>query len=88
MQVSGACGTSAGFAGLPVVTVIMYAMSLIETMTIDCPYCGERIELVIDASAGDQDYIEDCQVCCRPIQLHITVTADGVVGVEARRDDE
>ena len=32
---------------------------------IDCPYCGERINLVLDTSAGAQRYIEDCQVCCR-----------------------
>lgn len=34
---------------------------------IHCPYCGERIGILLDASAGEQDYIEDCQVCCRPI---------------------
>ena len=64
-------------------------MSLMANKTIDCPYCGERIDLVIDIPAGDQDYIEDCQVCCRPIQLHVVIDAgDGVVQVEARRDDE
>ncbi len=49
---------------------------------IECPYCGERITLLIDASAGSQDYIEDCRVCCRPIE--VAVSADGGVlsGVE------
>ena len=44
---------------------------------IDCPYCGERIEILLDASAGEQDYIEDCQVCCRPITVHVTIDDDG-----------
>ena len=44
---------------------------------IDCPYCGERINLVLDTSAGPQRYIEDCQVCCRPITVDLGVDADG-----------
>ena len=35
----------------------------------DCPYCGERISMVLDLSAGPQIYIEDCEVCCRPIEI-------------------
>ncbi|AKC87125.1 CPXCG motif-containing cysteine-rich protein [Pseudoxanthomonas suwonensis] len=54
-----------------------------------CPYCGERIDLAIDASAGDQDYVEDCQVCCRPIAIRVRVEdADGGPRVSLRRDDE
>lgn len=40
-----------------------------------CPYCWEQISFVIDLSVKEQSYIEDCEVCCRPIQ--ITYTADG-----------
>ena len=48
---------------------------MLETKKIRCPYCGERIDVVVDPSAGDyQQYIEDCFVCCRPITL--TVTTD------------
>lgn len=36
---------------------------------IRCPHCGERMHIVVDTSAGDQDYVEDCQVCCRPMQI-------------------
>lgn len=58
-------------------------------LEIHCPYCGERIEVAVDASAGDQDYVEDCQVCCRPIALHVQVDeADGAPRVQARRDDD
>jgi len=40
----------------------------------DCPYCGEEISMVLDLSAGGQTYIEDCEVCCRPIEIRYTVT--------------
>ena len=35
----------------------------------NCPYCWERISMILDASEEDSDYIEDCEVCCRPIEL-------------------
>ena len=38
-----------------------------------CPYCAERIELLIDNSEAHQSYIEDCQVCCRPIRVDVLV---------------
>lgn len=53
-----------------------------------CPYCGEAIELVVDASAGAQAYIEDCQVCCRPIQVSLSVDGQGGASVDLRRDDD
>ncbi|KTC37112.1 MAG: CPXCG motif-containing cysteine-rich protein [Pseudomonas sp.] len=40
---------------------------MLETDHYQCPYCGEQAEAVLDLSAGDQTYIEDCPVCCRPI---------------------
>jgi hypothetical protein len=48
-----------------------------EDVTIDCPYCGEPITVTIDCTAGSQDYIEDCAVCCRPIRLVVAIGADG-----------
>jgi transcription elongation factor Elf1 len=37
-----------------------------------CPYCWESISMLIDISQSQQRYIEDCEVCCNPIQLQIT----------------
>ena len=34
-----------------------------------CPYCGEQISMVLDLSVKRQTYIEDCEVCCKPIQI-------------------
>ena len=55
---------------------------------ISCPYCGESIEILIDASAGDQRYIEDCHVCCRPIALSVQVDADGDAQVHAAGEND
>lgn len=53
-----------------------------------CPYCGEPIDLVVDDSAGDQAYVEDCAVCCRPIQVHAGVDGDGDAWIRLTRDDD
>lgn len=63
-------------------------MFQLQSVTINCPYCGESIELVVDCSVDAQDYIEDCQVCCRPIALHVEVDEDGSVRARAGREDE
>jgi len=42
---------------------------LIQRETVTCPYCWQPIEITIDLSAGDQTYVEDCSVCCRPMVI-------------------
>ena len=50
--------------------------------TVLCPYCGETIEVAIDPGGGaEQEYVEDCEVCCRPWQLTVTFDSDGVAEV-------
>lgn len=63
-------------------------MPQLPSADIACPYCGEPITLFIDDSAGDQRYVEDCQVCCRPIEIAVDVDEDGVPAVRAWRQDE
>jgi hypothetical protein len=61
---------------------------LSEFVTVDCPYCGERYATPVDLTAGSFSYVEDCQICCRPIELSGEVGAQG--GLEryaARRLD-
>jgi len=59
-----------------------------QFVPIQCPYCGECFEILADLSAGSTSYIEDCQVCCRPIDLGIEVGVDGeLTAVSARRSD-
>lgn len=61
---------------------------MLDSHHIDCPYCGETIEILIDTSIGSQQYIEDCQVCCRPITLRVEIDADGAVQVHASGENE
>jgi hypothetical protein len=63
-------------------------MDPLESARIDCPYCGEPLEITVDSSVGRQDYIEDCQVCCQPIQFRIRVSAEGTVSIDVRREDD
>ena len=56
--------------------------------TISCPYCGEAISVLLDDSLPEQRYVEDCQVCCRPIVMHVSVDADGDVAVQACGENE
>jgi len=63
-------------------------MDMLTPCTIQCPYCGERIEILVDPSAGDQHYIEDCQVCCRPISVAVWIGADEDVHVSVAGEDE
>ena len=62
-------------------------MTELEQRQVDCPYCGESIELLIDPSIDTQDYIEDCSVCCRPIVVKILFTHTDLE-VSVYRDDE
>jgi hypothetical protein len=50
---------------------------MIEPVVLQCPYCGESFETAVDLSAGSQHYVEDCAVCCRPIEVHVRVTDAG-----------
>ena len=59
-----------------------------EFVSVDCPYCGERFDTPVDLTAGSFSYVEDCQVCCRPIELSGEVGAAGeLVRHFARRLD-
>jgi hypothetical protein len=49
-----------------------------------CPYCSERISMVLDASVRRQTYIEDCEVCCRPIEVRYAVEDDDICEFDAR----
>ncbi len=53
-----------------------------------CPYCGENISLLIDCSIENQEYVEDCQVCCRPILINVEINYDGNILMNTRRENE
>lgn len=49
----------------------------LDWRTVSCPYCGESFETAVDLSSGSTSYIEDCQVCCRPIEFRLEVDSEG-----------
>jgi len=63
-------------------------MNELQEITISCPYCGEALTILVDGSVGNQKYIEDCQVCCRPMDIHVSVFADGSCQVEAQGEND
>lgn len=61
---------------------------MIEERTVECPYCGEAFATLVDWSAGDQAYVEDCTVCCRPIEFRLSADGAGSGTIDTLRDDE
>lgn len=61
---------------------------MLATARVTCPYCGEGFKTVVDCSAGDQEYTEDCQVCCKPIVFSVTAADGELVALETRTEDE
>jgi Cysteine-rich CPXCG len=56
--------------------------------TVACPYCGELSEISLDSSGGAvQDYVEDCQVCCQPWQVHVQWRGRGRPDVHVETTD-
>jgi hypothetical protein len=63
-------------------------MNPLDAREVRCPYCYEVIELSIDCSVSSQRYIEDCQVCCRPINVSIHISELDTVVVRVTHENE
>ena len=44
-----------------------------------CPYCWEQISMLLDVSVGGEKYIEDCEVCCNPIEVNLAFEAGELI---------
>ncbi len=54
-----------------------------------CPYCSEPVEIALDPGSGSvQQYVEDCEVCCRPWQVDVRYGSDGGADVSVTALDE
>lgn len=60
--------------------------TVLDTSTeVSCPHCGETVPVALDSGGGvEQEYVEDCSVCCRPwrIRVHYDATGMAEVSVE------
>ncbi|SFG30983.1 CPXCG motif-containing cysteine-rich protein [Neptunomonas qingdaonensis] len=63
-------------------------MNQLTETSISCPYCGEMIDVLIDPTDMDQQYIEDCQVCCKPIIFLVSESVNGELAVNVYSEDE
>ena len=57
--------------------------------TVTCPYCGQAVEITLDPGSGrSQEYVEDCQVCCRPWTVRVEYGDDGTAEVSVKPEDD
>jgi hypothetical protein len=57
-------------------------------VSIQCPWCGERLDVRVDVTAGERSYIDDCEVCCRPMELGVELEENGALrALQVRRAD-
>lgn len=61
---------------------------MLEEHVFTCPYCWQPISMLLDLSVDAQTYVEDCEVCCRPILVHYAVEDEEIAVFEARREEE
>ena len=63
-------------------------MRLHDEIRVNCPYCNEPFTVEADPELTGQQFIEDCPVCCAPIELALHVDADGGWRLDVHRDDD
>lgn len=61
---------------------------MLDPVLLHCPYCGESFASAIDTSVGDQDYTEDCAVCCQPILVSVRGAGTDEPSVDTRREQD
>ncbi|GMN09995.1 hypothetical protein MTsPCn9_20380 [Croceitalea sp. MTPC9] len=53
-----------------------------------CPYCWEEISMFLDTSVSSQTYVEDCEVCCNPIEINPRFESNELTSFEARNIEQ
>jgi hypothetical protein len=57
-------------------------LSMEVSESIQCPYCGQRFDLVVDTSTATQRFTTDCEVCCRPFEVSAECEPGEVLSLE------
>jgi transposase-like protein len=55
-----------------------------QSETIQCPYCGQSFELVVDTSIAEQRFTTDCEVCCRPFEVFAECSPGEILSLQAQ----
>jgi hypothetical protein len=55
-----------------------------ESEEIQCPYCGQGMELLVDTTIDHQRFTTDCEVCCRPFEVLVECESGEIVSLETR----
>ena len=63
-------------------------IAMLEEYAFTCPYCLQPISMLLDLSVKEQAYVEDCEVCCRPIDISVTVGSDAEPSVTVSQENE
>jgi hypothetical protein len=63
-------------------------MTGLQTTHVQCPYCWETFETVVDCSVTEQEYVEDCYVCCRPIVFDVIIDAEGILNLNVSAENQ
>jgi hypothetical protein len=63
-------------------------VNALEEVDVSCPYCGAPFTMLLDVSQGPCDYIEDCAVCCAPIEVMLRFGANAAPELWLRRGDD
>ena len=63
-------------------------MPTLLSQSVQCPYCGEFFEALLDSSQDDCEYIEDCYVCCQPIIFTCHPADNNTIVVTTRSENE
>ena len=53
-------------------------MEYIESQEINCPYCGEILEIQLEGMGANDSFVEDCHVCCRPIHFKTSIVLEQI----------
>jgi predicted DCC family thiol-disulfide oxidoreductase YuxK len=61
---------------------------MLQEQQVECPYCGEFFDTLIDLTQGNQVTIEDCYVCCRPIEFLIESDGASLIRIVVGSGDE
>lgn len=60
----------------------------LKNIDVGCPSCGAAFSTTVDPSGGSRTYVEDCPICCNPIEFRVHVELDEWISVETAREDE